>query len=159
MGSAEKAPEGEGLMAMVRSLNRVILLGRVGSIYERKPLPNNKPGPINISIATHEAFSGNRQRTDWHKITCWGAGADFVENYLAVGALVLVEGSLRTVQRTNPDGSTSAFVNVEGHQITRIVDSPRDPKPQEEQGETPEDEGVEPEDDEPDEGPDDDIPF
>ncbi len=148
-------------MAMVRSVNKVILVGRVGSIYERKPLPDKKPGPINISIATQEIFTGNRQRTDWHKITLWGVTADFVEKYLAVGALVSVEGALRTVQKTNPDGSTSAYVNIEGHQLTLLVNSPRDTKAQGGQGQQdkPEGDGGEPEDDGPGEGPDDDIPF
>jgi single-strand DNA-binding protein len=146
-------------MAMVRSVNKVLLTGRVGSVYERKPLPNNKPGPLNISIATQEIFTGNKQRTDWHKITLWGATADFVEKYVGVGALVHVEGALRTVQKTNPDGSTSAYVNIEGHQLTLLVNSPRDAKQQEERKGAPEDEDGEPEDDEPGDGPDDDIPF
>ena len=113
-------------MAMVRSINRVLLVGRVGSIYlPRKDLPNGKPGPLNISIATQEIYRENKQRSDWHKVTFWGGPADFAEKYLAVGALVAIEGALRTVQNRNADGSLSSYVNIEGHQLILLVDSPR----------------------------------
>ena len=148
-------------MAMVRSVNKVFITGRLGSIYERKPLPDNRPGPLNISIATTSIFTGGKQRTDWHKITLWGATADFVEKYVAVGALVHVEGALRTVQKTNPDGSTSAYVNVEGHQLTLLVNSPRDAKPHEDGEGDPAGDDTEPPDDRPKNQPDedDDVPF
>jgi len=113
-------------MAMIRSVNRVFIVGRVGSIYPRRELPNHKPGPINISIATQEIYADNKERSDWHRVTFWGTPADFAEKYLAVGALVAIEGALRTVQRKNADGSLSSYVNIEGHQIIVLAKSPRD---------------------------------
>jgi len=146
-------------MAMVRSVNRVMLVGRVGSIYDRRELPNHKPGPLNISVATQEAYRDNKQRSDWHKVTFWGVLADAIEKYLVVGALVAIEGALRTTQKRNADGSLSSYVNVEGHQFTLLVKSPRDKEGREGDDEEPADDS-EPEDESGKEkDPDDDIPF
>jgi len=146
-------------MAMVRSLNRVMLVGRVGSIYARRELANKKPGPLNISIATQEIYGDNKQRSDWHKVTFWGKNADFAEKYLIVGALVAIEGALRTVQKTNADGSISSYCNIEGHQLTLLVKSPRDKEGREGDDEEPADDS-EPEDESGKEkDPDDVIPF
>ena len=113
-------------MAMIRSINHVTLVGRVGSIYlPRKELPNGKPGPLNISIATQEIYADNKERSDWHKVTLWGAAADFAEKYLVVGTLIAIEGALRTVQKRNADNSISSYVNIEGHQIIVLAKSPR----------------------------------
>ena len=146
-------------MAMIRSVNRVFIVGRVGSIYPRRELPNHKPGPINISIATQEIYADNKERSDWHRVTFWGTPADFAEKYLAVGALVAIEGALRTTQKRNADGSLSSYVNVEGHQFTLLVKSPRDKEGREGDDEEPADDS-EPEDESGKEkDPDDDIPF
>lgn len=146
-------------MAMVRSVNRVMLVGRVGSIYSRRELPNKQPGPLNISISTQEIYRDNKSRSDWHKVTFWGVNADFAEKYLVVGALVAIEGALRTVQRKNADGSLSSFVNIEGHQLTLLVKSPRDKEGREGDDEEPADDR-EPEDDSGKEKePEDEIPF
>ena len=146
-------------MSMVRSINRVFLVGRVGSIFDRTELLNKKPGPINISIATQEIYADNKQRTDWHKITLWGVAADFAEKYLVVGTLVAIEGALRTVQKRNADGSLSSYVNIESHQIIVLAKSPRDKEGREGEGGEPTDD-AEPEDDSGRErDPEDAIPF
>lgn len=146
-------------MAMVKSINKVILVGRVGSVYDRRTLPDHKPGPLNISIATDEVYRDNKQRLDWHKVALWGTNADFAEKFVAVGALVAIEGALRTVQKTNADGSISSYCNIEGQQITLLVGSPRDKKGDEAEEEGPADE-AEPEDTTGREkDPEDDIPF
>ncbi|MCX6574888.1 MAG: single-stranded DNA-binding protein [Candidatus Aminicenantes bacterium] len=146
-------------MAMVRSQNLVLLTGRVGTIYDRRELPNHKPGPLNISIATQEAYRDNKQRSDWHKVTFWGVLADSIEKFIVVGSLVAIEGALRTVQKRNADGSLSSYVNVEGHHLTLLVKSPRDKEGSGGDDEEPADD-AEPEDDSGQEkDPDDVIPF
>ena len=146
-------------MAMVRSINHVMLVGRVGTIYDRRELPNHKPGPLNISIATQEIYRENKQRSDWHKVTFWGVLADAIEKYLVVGSLVAIEGALRTTQKRNADSSLSSYVNIEGHQLTLLVKSPRDKEGSGGDDEEPADDS-EPEDTSGREkDPDDEIPF
>ena len=151
-------------MAQVRSMNLVILTGRVGSIYPRqKTTRSGKPGPLNISVSTQEIYRNDKTRQDWHKVTFWGVNADFAEKYLSVGALVTIEGKLRTTQKKNSDGSISSYVNVEGQQLTLLVSGKRgEGRPQDEQGgedyTEPEPEDTPP-DDRPADDPDDDISF
>lgn len=147
-------------MAQVRSINQVLLVGRVGSIYPRhKRTRTGKPGPLNISVSTQEIYRNDKSRNDWHKITFWGVNADFAEKYLTVGSLVAVEAKLRTVQKKNPDGSISAYVNIEGQRLTLLVSGKREEAEpgEEEAGEGHEDEELEdgpPPDDMPADGPD-----
>ena len=151
-------------MAQVRSINQVLLVGRVGSIYPRqKTTRAGKPGPLNLSVSTQEIYRNDKSRQDWHKITFWGVNADFAEKYLSVGALVAIEGKLRTTQKKNPDGSLSTYVNVEGQQLTLLISGKRgEDRPQDEEGgednggPAPEDA---PPDDRPADDPDDDVPF
>ena len=146
-------------MAMIRSINFVVLVGRVGTIFDRRDLPNHKPGPVNISINTQEIYADKKQRSDWHKVTFWGAPADFAEKYLVVGTLVSVVGALRTTQKRNADGSLSSYVNIEGHQIIVLARSPRDKEEGEDKGGEPPDDDTEPEDTSGREKDPDEIPF
>lgn len=144
-------------MAMVRSVNRVMLVGRVGSIFPRKKMKGDRPGPLNISVSTQEIYRENKTRSDWHRVTLWGGPSEFAEKYLEVGALVAIEGRLRTTQIKNSDGSLSSYVNIEGNEITLLVKSPRGERPD---PESEAEDNEEPRDDEP-EDPvgNDDIPF
>ena len=52
-------------MAQVRSINQVLLVGRVGSIYPRqKTTRSGKPGPLNISVSTQEVHRNDKGRND-----------------------------------------------------------------------------------------------
>ena len=142
-------------MAQVRSINHVLLVGRIGSIYPRyKTTRSGKPGPLNISVSTQEIYRNDKSRNDWHKVTFWGVNADFAEKYLQVGALVAVEAKLRTVQRKNPDGSISAYVNIEGQQLTLLVGPKRGEGDDQDPGCGGEGSDQEPEDVSPDDMPD-----
>lgn len=81
------------------SINRVILIGRLGRDPETKSTPSGT-SLTKFSIATDEKFTdrdGNRQeRTEWHNIITWGKLADICGQYLRKGKLVYIEGSLRT---------------------------------------------------------------
>lgn len=146
-------------MAMVRSVNQVLLVGRIGTIYPRqKNTRDGKPGPLNISMATQETYRNDKSRSDWHKVTFWGVNADFAEKYLNVGAMVAVEGKLRTSQRRNPDGSLSTFVNVEGQQLILLIGAGGKRGGDDQAGESDggsDYQGEEPQDSQPDDAPED----
>lgn len=84
---------------MAGSLNKVILIGRLGQDPKLAYLPSGQ-AVVNARIATDESYkdqSGQRvDRTEWHNITVYGRQAEFVANYLRKGSLIMVEGSLRT---------------------------------------------------------------
>lgn len=93
-------------------LNRVILLGNLGTDPELRYTPQNTP-LLTFRLATTESWPdrGARdgrearepgapaervERTEWHTVTVWGARGVALSRILAKGSSVLVEGSLRT---------------------------------------------------------------
>lgn len=82
------------------SVNKIILLGRLGQDPELKYTPSGA-AVCNFSLATTEAWtdkaSGQKQeRTEWHRVVVWGKLAELCNQYLAKGRQAFVEGRLQT---------------------------------------------------------------
>ncbi len=81
------------------SVNKVILVGRLGKDPEIRSTPNGST-VAKFSIATDERYTdrnGEKQeRTEWHNIAAWGKLAEICGQYLRKGKLVYIEGSIRT---------------------------------------------------------------
>jgi single-strand DNA-binding protein len=84
---------------MAGTVNRVILIGRLGKDPEVKSLPSGTT-VTKFSIATDEKYTdraGEKQeRTEWHNIVAWGKLAEICGQYLRKGKLVYIDGSIRT---------------------------------------------------------------
>ncbi|MGH9467775.1 MAG: single-stranded DNA-binding protein [Terriglobales bacterium] len=85
---------------MSRSVNKVILLGRLGKDPELKYTPSGQ-AVTKFSLATSERWkdkgSGELQeRTEWHNIVCWSKLAETANQYLTKGSSVYLEGRLQT---------------------------------------------------------------
>ena len=77
--------------------NNVELIGFLGSDAETKTTANGKT-VTTLSLATKTSFlkDGEReQRTEWHRITCWGKLAKYAGGFRK-GAQIHVEGELRS---------------------------------------------------------------
>lgn len=89
------------------SVNKVILVGNLGSDPELKYTPSNRP-VCNLSIATNEVWkdkSGQKQeRVEWHRVNVWGDQAEHCSKYLAKGRMVYVEGRLQTRKWQDKEG-------------------------------------------------------
>lgn len=109
---------------MAGSLNKVILIGRLGQDPKLNYLPSGSP-VAEFSVATDESFKdrdGNKQeRTEWHRVKVFGRSAEFCSNYLSKGRLVYVEGTLRTRSWEDQQGQkryiTEVVVTAPGHTI------------------------------------------
>ena len=81
------------------SVNKVILIGRVGKDAELKYTTSGNP-VCRFSLATNESWrdkAGNvQQRTEWHNIVAWNKLAEIAGEYLTKGKLVYLEGSIRS---------------------------------------------------------------
>lgn len=91
------------------SVNKVILLGRLGQDPELKYTPSGA-SVCNFSLATSESWndkaSGQKQeRTEWHRIVVWGKLAELCNQYLSKGRQAFVEGRLQTRSWEDKDGS------------------------------------------------------
>lgn len=83
-----------------RGVNKVILIGNLGSDPEVKYIPNGS-AVANFSLATSESWtdksSGERQeRTEWHRLVLWRKLAEIAGQYLKKGGKIYVEGKLQT---------------------------------------------------------------
>ena len=81
------------------SVNKVILVGNLGSDPELKYTGNQRPY-CKFSLATNEVWkdkSGEKQeKVEWHRIVVWGDQAETCNKYLSKGRSVYLEGKLQT---------------------------------------------------------------
>ena len=84
---------------MAGSVNKVILVGRLGKDPELRSIPSGT-SVAKFSLATDDRFTdknGDKQeRTEWHNIVVWGKLAEICGQYLRKGKLIYIEGSIRT---------------------------------------------------------------
>jgi single-strand DNA-binding protein len=90
------------------SLNKVILIGRLGNDPEVKFLPNGNAA-CELRVATSKRFKPKdseewKEQTEWHSVATYSKTAENCGKYLAKGREVCVEGELRT--RTWEDKTT-----------------------------------------------------
>jgi single-strand DNA-binding protein len=78
-------------------LNRITLIGFIGSDAERKP--SNATNIAIFSLATKTSWKNDagswESRTEWHRCVAFGKLADFATT-LSKGAHIAVEGELRS---------------------------------------------------------------
>jgi single-strand DNA-binding protein len=93
---------------MSGSVNKVILIGRLGKDPEVKYTPSGAP-VAKFTLATDEVFkdrSGEQQkRTEWHNIVAWSKLAEICGQYLTKGKQVYIEGSIRSRQWEDQAGN------------------------------------------------------
>ncbi|QAZ68404.1 single-stranded DNA-binding protein [Solidesulfovibrio carbinolicus] len=109
---------------MAGSINKVILVGRLGQDPKLNYLPSGQP-VAEFSVATDESYKdreGNKvEKTEWHRVKVFGRSAEFCNNYLAKGRLVYIEGSIRTRSWDDQQGQkrymTEVVVSGPGHTV------------------------------------------
>ena len=86
---------------MAGSLNKVLLIGRLGADPEIKQMVNGK-SVARLSLATSQSWKDKntgekKEKTEWHRIVVFNEGlVNVVQQYLKKGAQVYVEGQLTT---------------------------------------------------------------
>ena len=98
------------------SVNKVLLLGRLGQDIELRYTPNGD-AVGNVTMATSETWkdksTGERkEKTEWHRLVIWGKRAKGLENYLLKGTQFYVEGRLQTRQWEAKDGGKRSTTEV-----------------------------------------------
>ena len=82
---------------MARTINKVELLGRVGTDPEMKYTPNGT-AVTNLRLATDRYRRDGEDATDWHTVIVWGKTGEAVNQYVQKGQRIYVAG--RLVQST-----------------------------------------------------------
>lgn len=84
------------------SVNKVILVGRVGKAPETRYTPDGK-AIANLSLATSEKRKGE-EATEWHRLVFFDKLAEVVTNYVKKGSLIYVEGKIQTRKWQDKEG-------------------------------------------------------
>lgn len=84
---------------MARGLNKVLLIGNLGSDPEMRYTPSGRP-VTSFSLATPRSWTSadgeRREETEWFNVVTWGSLAEICKQYLTEGQQVYIEGRLQT---------------------------------------------------------------
>ena len=86
---------------MAGSLNKVLLIGRLGADPDIKQMVNGK-SVARLSIATSNTWKDKntgekKEKTEWHRVVIFNEGlVNVVQQYVKKGAQVYIEGQLTT---------------------------------------------------------------
>jgi single-strand DNA-binding protein len=86
---------------MAGSLNKVLLIGRLGADPEIKQMVNGK-NVARLSVATSQSWKDKstgekKEKTEWHRVVIFNEGlVNVVQQYLKKGANVYIEGQITT---------------------------------------------------------------
>ena len=99
---------------MSRSLNKVMLIGNVGSEPELRTVGSGTR-LAKVSLATNRSFSDRsgqqQEKTEWHRLTFWDRLAEIVERYVKKGDRLYVEGRIEYSQ-TEDNGVTRYWTDI-----------------------------------------------
>jgi len=86
------------------NLNKVMIIGHLGQDPE---INSTTSGTLvsSLSVATSYKPKDGEQRTEWHRVTCFGKTAENCKEYLSKGSLVYVEGRLQTRKWQDKEGN------------------------------------------------------
>ena len=86
---------------MAGSLNKVLLIGRLGADPEIKQMVNGK-SVARLSLATSNTWKDKntgekKEKTEWHRVVIFNEGlVNVIQQYLKKGAQIYIEGQITT---------------------------------------------------------------
>lgn len=83
---------------MAKSVNKVILLGRLGNDVDLSYTPSGTARG-KFSLATDRSYKKGdiwQTETEWHRVVVWGRLAEVCGEYLGKGDQVYIEGRIQT---------------------------------------------------------------
>ena len=108
---------------MSRTINKVELLGRVGTDPEMQYTPGGT-AVTKLRLATDRYRKDAENETDWHNIVVWGATAEAVNQYVGTGQRVYVAGRLVQNSWEGDDGQRRHRTEIHASEVV-FLDSHR----------------------------------
>jgi single-strand DNA-binding protein len=104
----------------MKGLNKVLLIGNLGSDPEIKQLEGNIK-VAKFSLATTDSYKDENgqthSNTEWHSIIMWRGLAEIAEKYLHKGSLVHIKGKIKTRSFDDKQGNKKYVTEIIGDQI------------------------------------------
>lgn len=113
---------------MARSLNKVMLIGNVGSDPEIRAVGSGAR-VANFSLATSRRWNDRngqqQEKTEWHRIVVWentgGSGGPgifgVIEKYVKKGERIFVEGEIEYREYDDKDGNRRYVTEIRGREL------------------------------------------
>ena len=101
---------------MSRTINRVELLGRVGSDPELRRTQGGT-AVVQLRLATERRRENGNDETDWHTVVCWAKQAEAVAEYVCTGERVYVAGRLQQRSWETDEGERRSRIEVHAHEV------------------------------------------
>ena len=103
------------------TLNKVILIGRVGADPEVRYMPNGT-AIANIRLATNDGYKDKNSgeyvdSTEWHRVVCFGKLGEIVSQYVKKGKLVYIEGRLKTNKWQDKNGQDRYSTDIVANEM------------------------------------------
>jgi len=102
------------------SLNKVMIIGNVGTEPEMRFTPNGNP-VTSFRVATNRVYAppeGERRReTEWFGVVAWNKLAEQCNQFLTKGRLVYVEGRLQTRTWESQDGQKRSRAEIVANRV------------------------------------------
>ncbi|MYE06104.1 MAG: single-stranded DNA-binding protein [Chloroflexi bacterium] len=108
---------------MAKTINKVELLGRVGSDPEMKYTASGV-AVTQLRLATDRVRKGGEAETDWHSVVVWDKLADAVAQYVEKGQRIYVAGRLVQNSWTGDDGQRRHRTEIHAQDVV-FLDSVR----------------------------------
>ncbi|MCG6970379.1 MAG: single-stranded DNA-binding protein [Gammaproteobacteria bacterium] len=111
---------------MARGINKVILIGNLGSDPEVKFMPSGD-AVATLSLATSESWKDKNtgeqvEKTEWHRVVMFKRLAEIAGEYLKKGSKVYVEGRLQTRKWQGQDGQDRYTTEIVANEM-QMLDS------------------------------------
>ena len=101
---------------MSKTINRVELLGRVGTDPEMRYTPAGTAF-TQFRLATDRPRRNGDVETDWHSVTCWAQLAEIVNEYVSKGDRLYVTGRLAQNSWEGEDGQRRHRTEIHAQEV------------------------------------------
>ena len=109
------------------TLNKVMLIGNVGKEPEARYLENGNL-VVTLTVATSERYRDRngemKEQTEWHNVVCWSHLAKIVEEFVHKGALLYIEGKLRSRSWEDQSGQKKHVTDIIADKISFLGRKP-----------------------------------
>ena len=102
------------------TLNKLLVIGNVGTDPEMRYTPNGNP-VTTFSVATNRRYTTSegeqREETEWFRVNAWNRLAETCNQYVTKGMKVYVEGRLKSSPYTANTGEARAGNEITANEV------------------------------------------
>lgn len=111
---------------MARGINKAIIVGTLGKDPEIRYTQGGN-AIANISVATNESWKDKNsgemvEKTEWHRIVCFGKLAEIIERYLKKGSQAYFEGKIQTRKWQDNNGNDRYSTEIVANEMQMLGD-------------------------------------